>query len=353
MKKMILLAAIASITLASCVKNEVTPDEENGSNAISYQTVVGTMSRALSSSQTTFPTTSSFGSFAYFVAGNGTWEENANDETTTLYINDEEIKYYSLGIDPFLAETWHATAVHYWPKQGSLTFFAYTPKLIAVTCGKETGIKAENYNVNDNVNVDFMVADIAEDKKQNITTYEYNGVPTLFRHKLTQIGFKIKTASDYTNNHITGSYVAGDKVIDLKSITIKDVANVGTYTQLPTEGWGGHSGIVDYIHFSGNQEVTTTSTVAKSDGAQTIVLPQTFADDDNVNITIMYTIRTYNGIDFSTETVTETKKLRDLHGAWEMNKNITYGITIDLSSQIIYWDPAIENWENVDNGITI
>ena len=68
MKKMILLAAIASITLASCVKNEVTPDEENGSNAISYQTVVGTMSRALSSSQTTFPTTSSFGSFAYFVA---------------------------------------------------------------------------------------------------------------------------------------------------------------------------------------------------------------------------------------------------------------------------------------------
>ena len=352
MKKMILLAAIASITLASCVKNEVTPDEENGSNAISYQTVVGTMSRALSSSQTTFPTTSSFGSFAYFVAGNGTWEENANDETTTLYINDEEIKYYSLGIGPFLAETWHATAVHYWPKQGSLTFFAYTPKRIAVTCGKATGIKAENYNVND-VNVDFMVADIAEDKKQNITTYEYNGVPTLFRHKLTQIGFKIKTASDYTNNHTTGSYVAGDKVIDLKSITIKDVANVGTYMQLPTEGWGGHSGTVDYIHFSGNQEVTTTSTVAKSDGAQTIVLPQTFADDDNVNITIMYTIRTYNGIDFSTETVTETKKLRDLHGAWEMNKNITYGITIDLSSQIIYWDPAIENWENVDNGITI
>lgn len=136
MKKMILLAAIASITLASCVKNEVTPDEENGSNAISYQTVVGTMSRALSSSQTMFPTTSSFGSFAYFVAGNGTWEENANDETTTLYINDEEIKYYSLGIGPFLAETWHATAVHYWPKQGSLTFFAYTPKRIAVTCGK-------------------------------------------------------------------------------------------------------------------------------------------------------------------------------------------------------------------------
>lgn len=75
MKKMILLAAIASITLASCVKNEVTPDEENGSNAISYQTVVGTMSRALSSSQTTFPTTSSFGSFAYFVAGNGTWKK--------------------------------------------------------------------------------------------------------------------------------------------------------------------------------------------------------------------------------------------------------------------------------------
>lgn len=36
-----------------------------------------------------------------------------------------------------------------------------------------------------------------------------------------------------------------------------------------------------------------------------------------------------------------------------MNKNITYGITIDLSSQIIYWDPAIENWDNVDNGIDI
>lgn len=358
MKKMILLAVIASVTLASCVKNEVTPDEENGSNAISYQTVVGTMSRGLSSTQTKFPITSTFGSFAYFVAGNGTWAANANDPTTTLYINDEEIKYHASASALFNVNTWHATAVHYWPKQGSLTFFAYTPKTISVTCEKTTGIKAGNYNVDANKNVDFMVADMVADKNQNTTIYEYNGVPTLFRHKLTQIGFKIKTASDYANGHSSGSYAAGDKVIELTGIKINNVANQGIYTQLPAEGWSGQTGTVDYTHFSGNQAVTTTLAEAKNADAQTIVLPQTFSDNVDVNITITYTIKTYtDGTNYSTEIVTETKKLYELHSgtsnAWEMNKNITYGITIDLSSQIIYWDPAIENWDNVDNGIDI
>ena len=86
------------------------------------------------------------------------------------------------------------------------------------------------------------------------------------------------------------------------------------------------------------------------------MLPQTFSTDDQL-VKITYTITTYTSEnDSTTETVTETKKLKEL-GNWEINKNITYGITINLAgtdgSGVILWDPAVEDWTPTDNGITI
>ena len=376
MKKMILFAAAACVALASCVKNEITPEGESESNVLSYQAVIG---KAVSRAQTDYKTNYKnvpFGSYAFFLANGKNWD--TDKATAEMYINNAAISYDESGSTlqgiTFAADTWHdATTVHYWPKQGSLTFFAYSPKTLptgaSLTCTKDDGIKVTGFNVDTISNTDFMVAEIAKDRTANSTTggttlggdksYYRTGVPTLFKHKLTQIGFTVKTDRDYTNDHdgtANKKYQAGDKVIKLTGITIEKVKNTGTYTQTPTESWSAQTGSVDYTHFSGNQAVTSTAVTAKNANAQTIMLPQTFSTDDQL-VEITYTITTYTSEnDSTTETVTETKKLKEL-GNWEINKNITYGITINLAgtdgSGVILWDPAVEDWTPTDNGITI
>ncbi len=96
------------------------------------------------------------------------------------------------------------------------------------------------------------------------------------------------------------------------------------------------------------------------------MLPQKFnvvENPDNVtgdkNIQITYTIKTYNGTGFSTETVKDVyTSLFAIQGGttsttpptsatpWTMNKKISYTITIGLDQ--IYWAPSVVDWEKED-----
>ena len=78
-----------------------------------------------------------------------------------------------------------------------------------------------------------------------------------------------------------------------------------------------------------------------------IVLPQVLKDKIDPKLTIVYEIITsYTGTDV-TETVTDTKDLKDIYkNDWECNKNYILGITLGLNE--IYWDPSVEGWEDVN-----
>lgn len=336
MNKHLFYIAAACVALASCVKNEVrvnSPDKE-----ITFQTVSTKAGAA-------FNKGNHFRSYAYFLEKDKNWVDN--HANATAYINNADIYYHTT------LRYWAAAYTYYWPKQGSLTFFAWTddtadPKVgtgANVSCPPNEGIKIENYSVKDNLNKDILVAEIAKDKKSNesVTGRDWtNGVPTVFRHALAKVEFKVNKREDYPNVKII-----------VKKITLNKVSTKGTFTQgSPTESrkWSAQTEPEDLSVFTGDEEVTTTATILNPNATPGvkdyfIVLPQNFDATSTSTLTIEYEIIT-TSTSFK-ETVIETKALNAIYTSnWECNKKYVLGITLGLNE--IYWDPSIEGWENGD-----
>lgn len=386
MKKSILLAAAAIAALAGCSKVEVKSVDEAPAR-ISWNAVVGKHSTKAPVEGTTFSTGLSFKTFAFYNTNGTTWPAGA-----TLYIDNQEVNYYAAAVAPFVANSWHSQTVNYWPRQGSLTFFSYSfaNKPVSfkgnLTCTAADGLKLEGYDVNaaENKNSDFMVADIKAGQKQNTTNEAgaEKGVPTIFRHALTQIvGFNVETKDDYKG----ATLAAGSKVIEVKSIKIFNAYSKGDYTMTNdaatrTEKWRNQSESQTYVYtpVAGKSEALNT-TAAELVNDQKIFLPQDFAGSGYTytgtsllekslerqtpeykvkvtavgHIELKYTIKTYtDDTNYSEEEVTELIALHEI-GNWIINKKITYKITIDLSSNIIYWDPTVKDWDKEDQTVTI
>lgn len=353
MNKHIFYIVAACAALAACVKNEVrvnAPDKE-----ITFQTV------STKAGAEAFNTNHKFYSYAYFLEKDKTWDHDF--ASAKPYIDNALIAYEpgtstGKGFWAPAAPNTH----YYWPKQGSLTFFAWTDNTAApsvgtdatVSCAPNTGIKIENYLVKDNLNKDILVAEIAKDKKNNesVTGRDWdNGVPTVFRHALAKVEFKVNKKIDYPN-----------VTFKVKEITLTKVSTRGTFTQYysnPNQkgGWNGWGLQEDLTVFTGNVEVTETANagtyneLTPSATDYHIVLPQGLKDKTDPKLTIKYEIITsYITGHPVTETVIDTKDLKDIYKSdWECNKKYVLGITLGLNE--IYWDPSVEGWEtgNVTN----
>lgn len=386
MKKSILLAAAAIAALAGCSKVEVKSVDEAPAR-ISWNAVVGKHSTKAPVEGTTFSTGLSFKTFAFYNANGTAWPTGAS-----LYIDNQEVNYYAAAVAPFVANSWHTLTANYWPKQGSLTFFSYSfannPVSFTgnLTCTAADGLKLVGYDVNEtgNKNSDFMVADIKDGQRQNTTSAAgaEKGVPTIFRHALTQIvGFYVETKDNYKG----AALAAGSKVIEVNSIKIVNAYSKGDYTMTNnavtrSESWGNQSDpkMYEYTPVAGKSEALNgTAAVLVND--QKIFLPQDFAASGYTytgvsllekslerqtpgykakveavgHIELKYTIKTYtDDTNYSEEEVTELIALNEI-GNWNINKKITYKITIDLSSNIIYWAPTVVAWAEEDQTITI
>lgn len=386
MKKSILLAAAAIAALAGCSKVEVKSVDEAPAR-ISWNAVVGKHSTKAPVEGTTFDKNHSFKTFAFYNAIGTAWPTGAS-----LYIDNQEVKYYPDAVAPFVANSWHTLTANYWPKQGSLTFFSYSFANNPVsfkgnlTCTATDGLKLVGYDVNatENKNSDFMVADIMAGQRQNTKNEAgaEKGVPTIFRHALTQIvGFYVTTEGDYKGAPLA----AGSKVIEVNSIKIVNAYSKGNYTMTNdaatrTESWKHQSDskTYEYTPVTGKSEALNT-TAAELVNEQKIFLPQDFAASGYTytgvsllekslerqtpgykakveavgHIELKYTIKTYtDDTNYSEEEVTELIALNEI-GNWNINKKITYKITIDLSSNIIYWAPTVVAWAEEDQTITI
>lgn len=327
---------VAAALLAGCSKTDVIP-AESAPQKITFQTVE---TKAASN----FATDKKFYSYAYFLEKGKNW--SANSSTAEAYISNSLIEYVS-------AKTaWKNTATtYYWPKEGTLTFFAWTdytasPAVTGCTidCAKDKGINTSGYSVTSNKNKDLMVADIAADQKENTTQYDgwAKGVPTIFKHVLSNLVFTVKTDEATTGN------VYPDGMFKLRSIKLKKVSTNGDYTQgsptASTAPWS-NQGTTDELSTYSGSEVTVTKTAQTLTPATAdyfIVLPQTFTSDTPV-IEVVYTITTnYTGTEV-TETVTATQSLDKIYTAsWENGKKYTLNIILGLNE--ILWDPDVTDW---------
>ena len=336
MKRIILLAASAMAILAGCTRTEIRSIADEPQQ-ITFRTIE-------TKAAGDFDKGNKFYSYAYFLPKDETWEtNNANAQD---YITGALIAFNTT------ANAWKADgATYYWPKQGTLTFFAWTDNTATPTqalagCAKDKGITFSAYSAFDNRNKDLLVADIAKnmDGKDNLTAHQgwKPGVPTVFHHVLSNLAFTIKTNDNYAG-----------ATYSLKSITLKNISTKGDYAQgSPTATvaenvWTGHVDVKAMPVFTSAAGQPVSSTVAKlapSADDFSIVLPQKFTDA-TPTIEIVYTITTnYTGTPV-TETVTETKPLKDIYTeGWVSGKKYTLNIKLSLNE--ILWDPSVEGWED-------
>lgn len=386
--KKVLTAAILAVTTCAfigCTKNEVRSISDNP-QAVRFLPLNGKHSTKGMVSGTTYPTDLPFGTLAYYLEEGKNW--NTDMANATLYIPISKVVNKSYATS---GSAWEVEGKeYYWPKSGSLTFFAYSPfsyaeggDLAVTAITANDGIQIADYDVDAHQATDFMVAKIARDKTANEDqpgSSLYNGVPIVFQHKLSQIvGINFLTVAtnaegnleehDYSNGRSDGTLEAGDVVFKLKKVEVQNLYTKGTYGYTTTkadpvaEHWAHQANKKPYtwfdkttpVAFAGNTAFNLKyNTQYTSNNEYLLVLPQpcnsslsTTPKADDPLIHIEYQVLTYNGTDFSTENVSEDVYLYNIHGAIDMNKKITYNFKINLENRKIYWAPSVENWEDV------
>lgn len=344
MKKLIVLfSAVAA--LAACSKNEVVPAVSGENVEISYKVAPRTKAEPQA-----FDTKNVFASWAYYLPS-GKWDANWEvRKDAKPYIGEEHVGStisYKDGV-------WKdQNTSYYWPKGGKLTFFAYSlnSNTLRNQDHTDTFFYCENdenaygisgiLNLEAHPNTDFLVADIATDKTTNESKYNFTGVPTLFKHRLSRIKFAVKKKADYANATIT-----------LNSITFNKLINGMTYTQFHKSG----DGFSEYmntdkasrstqVYTQTNFEVASTEFVSIPDANEVryIYIPQDFenvTDESKIaTIEVKYTVTYKNGI---SENCTKTLNVKNFFNSWEMGKRYTFNLIFSLDE--IKWAPAVGDW---------
>lgn len=371
MKKLFYFAA-AAVALAACAKNEVIPVNSGENQEITFNVAPKTKADLQ-----TFNTGNVFASWAYYLPKNKTWDANYavyKSKSVDQNWKPEEDKDYTVPQEYISGATianntntggkWKcATKTFYWPKDGGkLTFFAYSLNKGDFTltgdhsgfgCDPSFGISGA-IDLQANPNTDFLVAEIAKDKTSNEQIYSTDGVPTLFKHRLSSVVFAIRTGANYT-----------DKKFELTNITLHNLYHYATYGQLPNEKFHpSASGNEPYIpiYTSTPQPIKFQDDFVNVTGVdKDIFIPQDFANGSNATanayIEVKYTITTKVGTngDGTDKVVKEqvTKQIflnpengkgTKMFDKWEMGKKYTINLTFTLDE--ILWAPAVQNWED-------
>lgn len=356
MKKLIVLF-YAVAALAACSKNEVVPAVSGENVEISYKVAPRTKADPQA-----FDTKNVFASWAYYLPSGKNWD--ANHAEAKIYIGKEEGEGATIS---YGNSVWKdQTTSHYWPKDGNLTFFAYSLNrnnfdlkydsghTYPIVCHKSPNAYGINATIDlkDNKNLDLLVAEIAKDKTQNEKIYSLNGVPTLFKHKFSRIQFAVKKKEEYTGATIT-----------LNSITFNNVAHTGHYSQFNKED-GDVEFTQDYckvgdirtslVYTTTDFKVTSATDyvpVTETDETYYIYMPQDFknvTEAKNIaTIEVKYTV-TLNGI---SESYIKTLKVKDIFDSWKMGKRYTFNLIFSLDE--IKWAPGVGDWEDEIKNIDI
>lgn len=226
MKKVIFGTALASMALLSACSsdNELANVETTANNAIGFH-VVGNKAETRATPITPDNlTTTDFNVFAY---------KNNNGADGDIFMGDNGHDHGLKGVTiKYKNNQWdydNPADLHYWPKDGSLNFYAVSPASIGGTTIYSWDIQKETktityscfdeYNRTDGkANSDVMYA-IAKNQTQSTKA----GMVNLnFQHILSQVVFQAKT-------------VNSDMEVDIKDIKIKNFRVGGTFT-IPTDG---------------------------------------------------------------------------------------------------------------------
>lgn len=355
MKKLFFAAIAAGIALTACVTNE--EEVSVGTDAkISFEApLVQNATRVTGEIGTLYDTAESFVVNAKFYQSTFTsWAAGEN------YMTNETVSYNS-GLT-----AWVSALDYYWPKQGSLTFMAYSPADHTtwnpqIVTKDDTEVLSDDAVTIANGNRDMLYSELMKNKTGADTPGAnlYNGVDILFHHALSSIKFKVCLSTELKDN----------TVITLKSIKLQHVHVNGEFSWdmvAKNDVTGEPHHLPKWTNTNTNQmflitsddgadQVLTDTPTFVENAKPCIMMPQTLAHggtDGNVEAIISYTItnKDNSGKVLSVITQTRTVDLSTLNYGteqgveWLPGKRYIYTVNAGLNR--ITFAPVVENWKD-------
>ncbi|MBR6458247.1 MAG: hypothetical protein IKS71_06585 [Bacteroidales bacterium] len=274
--------------------------------------------------------------------------------------------------------------------------FTYEDAVITATSNIMVAEAALHYGRTNSEDETYKVDD--SESSEHVT----KGVPTLFHHQLAKIKFDVRarTTSDKVSDNTTwkvqvlATQAYGDETLkshitpiekgtlvltnvdDASSASRKAWSNAATATNI--SGWAPSSDTEDIV-FTATADVASAPAVLTipAGAVQSLTSGETPAPYDpevildwrsvmpqlteNVPFTLVYKVQALHGSTVFMEEVRtvgipaidggEAKDLKDLVSSltsWAANKKIIYHITIDPVSEIVTFDPAVEDYDPVE-----
>ncbi len=368
MKRYILISAIAVAAITACSKSQISAPERE----ITFQTAryMGGVTKAAPADYKDEYAAVPFGAFA--------WYKGVSASDNADFMTNQKVSF----ADP----VWRPEGTtYYWPKSGSIDFICYSPYTADGTNAPLPTITEDSmvypaWDVAAHPDVDVMYADKVTGLTNNTTTYYYDGVPTLFHHALAKVNFQIKAAYTEVTDPETGTKTKWD--IEVESVKVNNVLSSGSFTlNLNGTSWDKPAGSVWTpdgtttnmdLDLTGVPNPLVDGTVYNLD-SDVFVMPQTLTGG-NQEVVIKVTITTYRDINDGNGYVQVLQEngveiQGNLSGgtmdAWKMNQNVTYSFNFapslgttttddkdgdgipDVIPTIVYFDPAVDEWENI------
>lgn len=385
MKKFLFGAAVVSLALASCVKDEASlqglagqkitfdspvmyANEDTRANVygeIGEQTINGT--------NYSYPQAEDFVIYAVSHEGDFAGWTSA----TETPFNGTAISY-DINVDGWAPKTAEG-GYYYWENGKKMTFAATSPADLEQqpTCVRTygaQGLSITNFEVaaNPAQQYDLLFGQRSFNKTSANMLHSadyYSGLPILFQHALTSVRFSISnTAPEVV--HLTEIKIAGVKYKGTFNENITE--GEATYDKTPETGnvapeWTVADDIIaqPYVAFQGDLQFYESAqyvyTLAQADPVnnksyQLLLMPQVLTEEAYVEV--HYTVNgsantkivPLKGL-FTTKTVDGKEQQGEAISEWEMGKRYTYRLYYSSETAAkdkIYFSPATEGWEDVD-----
>lgn len=334
------------VALVGCTKTELVPTPEKEITFAVGSYMPATKTTSLNGSEDAITTFSSKG----FLHAEGV------ATTQDFFGADGETITYNSSVPE-----WAPSHAYYWPKGSSshINFVSWYDKNAPQNFGTsvtENSISWAIDGTNRTLQADdnIMIADEAWGYNANATEYVAysgvaSGVPTLFHHLLARVRVVVK-ASKLSDTGVSWEVTAGEFTMsNLYTTGTISLSNTEPDTTPDTSAWEttGWSLTGNRTHTLNGVTEAVNVTTAGVELFSHSVIPQTTANLARIAFT--YTVKTiYGPNDYIIETVNTGNislgSFSNVINAWEMNKKITYIVTINPECNEILIDPQASDW---------
>lgn len=337
MKQMLFWAAMATMVMTSCSKNE--PIENTKNEAIGFGTYVGLSTKGADADLATLKGTG-FTVNGYFTETD--WATSGTTATPNIM--------HQTAVRHSVSDGWAYSPLAYWPQSGKVTFFANSTHtaVTAPSAATVAGVPSFTFTAPDAAanQIDLLAAvALNRAKDDNPSTVNF-----AFNHILSKIGFTAALSAEPSAGTVVK--VTG-LTVNYKAGTVK---NSGVYTHAASSTAVGTWALGSTYHTDASAgdviktggvdlDVTANLTPAVINDAtkSLMIVPQTLAAAGDMSVEITYTVKVGAGAEL---TYTKTANI-PAKTVFDPKTSYLFNIVMNLNSDAItFGDPTIGGWED-------